>query len=95
VTTVSRRAGVVILYGGWLLLFNPDRLAPNAPLTAWKKLDEYDTAYRCEKERRAAVVAALAEQHERKRPDPPLLPGDAEMRYRCERVERVRPPSGR
>jgi hypothetical protein len=94
-TPMSRRAGAVILYGGWLLLFNTDRLAPNAPLATWKKLDEYDTAYRCEQERRAAVVTALAEQRAKKRAEPPMLPGDADLRYRCERIERIAPPPRR
>ena len=86
---LTHPARAAILYGGWLLLFNPDRLAPRAPLTSWKKLDEYDTAYRCEQERRAAVVAALADQTKKKRDEPPMLPGETELRYRCERVERV------
>jgi len=89
---MGRRASAMILYGGWLLLMNPDRLAPNAPLATWRKVDEYDTAYRCEQERRAAVLAALADQREKKRAESPASRGDTELRYRCERVERLGPP---
>ena len=92
---MNRGAGALILYGGWLLLFNAERFAPNAPLAAWKRVEEYDTAYRCEQGRRAAVLAALAEQREKSRSAPPMLPGDADRRYRCERVERLDPPAGR
>ena len=88
---MTRHARAAILYGGWLLLFNPDRLAPHAPLATWEKLDEFDTAYRCEQERRTAVVRALADQA-KKKPDAPLmLPAEAELRHRCERVEHVTP----
>src|SRR2546422_11046006 len=41
---IGRQAGAVILYGGWLLLQNPDARL-DAPLSVWKKLHEYDTSY--------------------------------------------------
>ncbi len=45
---MRRQAGALILYGGWLLVFNPDANRPDAPLSSWKKRGEYDTGYLCE-----------------------------------------------
>ncbi len=79
----------VLLYGGWLLLFNPDPSRPNAPLSSWKKVKEFDTAYLCEQRRNEEVTGVLAKAPKRDRREAPKTPADAEMRYRCERVERV------
>src|SRR5436309_14607178 len=87
---MRRQAGALILYGGWLLLFNPEANRPDAPLSSWKKRGEYDTGYLCEQARSKSVADLLREQ--RQRPDTPRLrPAAAELRYRCERAERFVP----
>ena len=87
---MRRQAGALILYGGWLLLFNPDAPRPDAPLGRWKKKSEHDSAYLCERARNKAVDDLLRDQ--RQSPDTPRLrPAAAELRYRCERVERFEP----
>ena len=83
---IGRQAGAVILYGGWLLLHNPDARL-DAPLSVWKKLHEYDTSYLCEQGRGKSVADLLHDQRE-KRDGPQLTPVQAQLRYRCERVER-------
>src|SRR5437763_297166 len=91
---MRRQAGALILYGGWLLLFNPEANRPDAPLSSWKKRGEYDTGYLCEQARSKSVADLLRDQ--RQNPDGPRLrPAAAELRYRCERAERFEPLQGR
>ena len=91
---MRRQAGALILYGGWLLLFNPEAQRPDAPLSRWQKLREYDTGYLCEQARSKSVADLLRDQ--RQNPDSPRLrPAAAELRYRCERAERFEPLQGR
>ena len=85
---INRQAGAIILYGGWLLLFNPQANRPDAPISQWKKQGTYDTPYLCDRARSQAVadlVREAREQHANQRP------ADVELRLRCERVERVAP----
>ena len=83
---MTRHASALILSGGWLLLSNPEAHRPNAPLARWEKVGEYDTAYLCEQARSKSVSDLVHEQ--RKDPKAPrLAPGDAQLRYRCDRVE--------
>src|SRR5205807_2600953 len=56
---MRRQAGALILYGGWLLLFNPEANRPDAPLSSWKKRGEYDTGYLCEQARSKSVADLL------------------------------------
>jgi len=87
---MRRQAGALILYGGWLLLFNPEANRPDAPLSSWKKRGEYDTGYLCEQARSKSVADLLRDL--RQSPDTPRLrPAAAELRYRCERAERFEP----
>ena len=83
---MRRQAGALILYGGWLLLFNPEAHRPDAPLARWKKMGEYDTGYLCQQARSKSVADLLRDQ--RQSPDGPGLSPPAELRYRCERTER-------
>ena len=84
---MRRQAGALILYGGWLLLFNPDAHRPDAPLGRWKKKSEHDSSYLCERARNKAVDDLLRDQQ--KSPDGQRLgPVAAAVRYRCERAER-------
>ena len=83
-----RPLAAIVLYGGWLLLFNPDRQRPNASLHDWKRVHEYDTAYLCDQGRREKMRSDL-EKEARKPSQPPVSPTDLELRYRCERVEHV------
>jgi len=85
----------MILYAGWLLLTNPAPQRLDAPLASWKKVHEYDTAYRCEQERHTQVTAALEKDAKVKPPGRRMGPGEAELRYRCERSEHVAPPGKR
>jgi hypothetical protein len=92
---IDRRAAM-ILYGGWLLLFNPHDHQPTAPLSSWEKVDDYDTGYLCEQGRREEIADKLEKEAKKKPSDGPrMTPTDAELRYRCERVERFEPPKSR
>jgi hypothetical protein len=82
---IDRRVVGIVLYGGWLLLFNPEHDRPMAPLSAWKKVDDYDTAYECQQKLRDKVVEAEEERNPKKR----LPPNEAALRYRCARREEV------
>jgi hypothetical protein len=82
---IDRRVVGIVLYGGWLLLFNPAHDRPMAPLSAWKKVDDYETAYECQQGLREKVVEADQERNPKKR----LSPTDAALRYRCARREEV------
>jgi hypothetical protein len=92
---VSRHTGAMILYGGWLLLSNPAPQRLDAPLTAWKKVEEYDTPYLCEQQRHARVAEALAKDAKAKPTARRMAPGEAELRWRCERAEHLAPPGTR
>jgi len=83
---INRRAAAVVLYGGWLLLFNPKQNQPTAPLASWERVDDFDTGYLCEQARHEAVLAAGKKDDDKEKPK---TPADAETRYRCERRERV------
>ena len=87
---IDRRAAV-ILYGGWLLLFNPHEHQPSAPLSSWEKVDDYDTGYLCEQGRREEIADALEKEAKKKPSEVRMTPTDAELRYRCEREERFAP----
>jgi hypothetical protein len=89
---INRHAGAIVLYGGWLLLFNPQADRPDAPLSLWKKKGGYDTPYLCDRARSQAV-ADLAREAREKHAN--LRPADVELRFRCERVERVGPAQRR
>ncbi len=83
---MMRHASAVLLSGGWLLLSNPDARHPNTPLARWEKVGTYDTAYECEQARNKSVTDLVRER--RKDHDAPRLgPGEAQLRYRCDRVE--------
>ena len=85
---MRRQAGALVLYGGWLLLFNPEAHRPDAPLGRWKKVGEYDSSYLCQQARGKSVLGLLYDQQ--KSPGgPSVAPGTADLRYRCERTERV------
>ena len=75
----------MVLYGGWLLLFNPNDHQPSAPLSAWEKVGDHDTAYECEQERREEVKEAL--EKDAKKRGVHMTETDAQLRYRCERAE--------
>ena len=88
----NRPLAAMVLFGGWLLLFNPAGQRVDAPLSSWKKVDDYGTAYVCNQKRREKMQAAL----EKEAKEPPtaarMTPAELELRYRCERVERVPKP---
>jgi hypothetical protein len=83
----------VILLGGWMLLFNRTPELPNPPLSSWKKVHEYDTAWLCEEKRREK--AGELAQDDAKKPGQSSTVLGPLLRYRCERTERVRPPAPR
>jgi len=83
---INRRASAIVLYGGWLLLFNPEAHRPDASISQWKKKGEYDTPYLCDQARSKAVADLAREAREK---NANLRPADVELRFRCERVERV------
>lgn len=83
---MRRPFAAVVLYGGWLLLTNPDPQRPDTPLGEWKTVDDYDTAYECEAKRRAEMKDAADDEAKKGRAAPPAV---LELRYRCERRERV------
>jgi hypothetical protein len=92
---MDQRTTAVVLYGGWLLLFNPPPQPQNAPLSAWKKIGEHDTAYLCDQKRHTEAAAAFAKQAKEKPAGHRLTTGELELRYRCERAEHVSPPRER
>ncbi len=75
--------GPILLFGGWLLMQNPDARNPSAPLSTWKEVRSYDTAYLCEQGRHKEAVSA-AEQDRAK------SPSTLELSYRCVREEQVK-----
>ena len=84
---IHRPLGAIVLYGGWLLLQNPREQQLGAPLSRWKKVHEYDTAYDCQRKRHEEVQQAL--DRDAKRHGSGLSPSETELRYRCERAEHV------
>jgi hypothetical protein len=86
----GHRAATILLGGGWLLLFNPDAKAPNAPLSSWKEVGDFETAPLCQQ----GLVKAVLEYSE-KHADGTVPKSDTlqpiALRYRCARVEQVRP----
>ena len=73
-----------------MLLFNRTPELANPPLSSWKKVHEYDTAWLCEEGRREK--ASEQAQDDAKKPgQSPTVLGPL-LRYRCERSEVVRPP---
>jgi len=87
--TRHRPLAAIVLYGGWLLLFNPDAQHPDAPLRSWKRKGEFDTAYLCDQKKREKIRQTLAKQTGGRPEDAPITGGGLELRYRCERVEHV------
>ena len=83
-----RPLAAIVLYGGWLLLFNPDAQHPDAPLRSWKRKGEFDTAYLCDQRKQEKIRETVAKETA-KPTDTPITSGELEMRYRCERVEHV------
>jgi hypothetical protein len=88
---IHRPLGAIVLYGGWLLLTNPREQQLDAPLSRWKKVHEYDTAYDCQQKRHEQVEAALEKDAKHAAPGRQMTPSETELRYRCERVEHVPP----
>ena len=84
-----RPLAAIVLYGGWLLLFNPDAQHPDAPLRSWKHKGEFDTAYQCNQRKQDKIRETLAKERSGKPTDPPITGGELESSYRCERVEHV------
>ena len=83
-----------------MLLWNPEREAPNTARADWEKVRKYDTAWLCEEGRREEAAELAQEEAEeareaaKKRHGPAAAesPGDAGgngnlsalLRYRCE-----------
>jgi len=88
---IHRPLGAVVLYGGWLLLMNPREQQLGAPLSRWKKVHEYDTAYACQQKRQEQVRAALDKDAKKTGSGSRMTPSETELRYRCERAEHVPP----
>ena len=86
---MTRHACAVILLGGWVLLFNPDEGKPNAPISGWKKVREYETAWLCEQGRRKEVASLGERAAKEGARHGSMTLGAGEFRYRCERGERV------
>jgi hypothetical protein len=82
-----RSGGAVILLGGWTLLFNRTPELANPPLSIWKKVREYDTAWLCEEGRRKEAND-LAQKAAAKPGQSSTVLGPL-LRYRCERSERL------
>jgi len=78
----------VILLGGWMLLFNRTPELANPPLSSWKKVHEYDTAWLCEEGRREKA-GELAQEDAKKPGQSSTVLGPL-LRYRCERSEQLR-----
>ena len=78
----------MILLGGWALLFNQTPNLPDPPLSAWKKVREYDTAWLCEEGRRTEAND-LAQEAAKKSGQAAAALGPL-LRYRCERSDRLR-----
>src|SRR5262249_32928940 len=87
---MHRPLRAIVLYGGWLLLTNPREQQLGAPLSQWKKVHEYDTAYDCQRKREEEVQTAL-HKDEKKGAGAQTTPSEIELRYRCERVEHIPP----
>jgi hypothetical protein len=85
---------VVLLGGGWLLLFNADGKAPNAPLSAWKEVGSFETTSLCQQARLKEVLTRSKQEASGGVPKSNSLQPIA-LRYRCARVEEVRPPKPR
>jgi len=88
-----RGGGAVILLGGWMLLFNRTPELANPPLSSWKKVREYDTAWLCEEGRRTEANDLAQEAADKPGQSSTVL--GPLLRYRCERSERVRPAAAR
>lgn len=82
---MTRHLTAVLLAGGWILLFNPQPGRPTASISGWEEVDDYDTSYDCERGRREEIREFAEREH--------LAPARVELRYRCERTERVHPPA--
>ena len=82
-----RSGGAVILLGAWTLLFNRTPELANPPLSTWKKVREYDTAWLCEEGRRKEAND-LAQEAAAKPGQSSTVLGPL-LRYRCERSERL------
>src|SRR5262249_48150107 len=78
----------MVLFGAWLLLFNPESNAPHASMESWERVRKYDTAWLCEEGRRAEA-ARLSERtaKEHKQQGSDMLA--ATLRYRCEYTDRT------
>jgi hypothetical protein len=90
---MHRPLGAIILYGGWLLLFNPDPNRPDAPLATWKRVKEFDTNYSCQQKRNEEVADLLAKASKNagkgKKDKSVVTPSQANLRYVCQRAEQV------
>ena len=78
----------MLLLGGWILLLLPEPGTPSAPTASWKKVREYDTAWRCEEGRREKAAELTKDTAEEQRASGSGTL-DAMLRYRCERTERL------
>jgi hypothetical protein len=87
---IERRAVAIVLYGGWLLLSNPDPGRPQLSLGQWKKVGDYDTGYECEQHRKEEVHKAQEKDAKAKSPTH-LTALDTDFTFRCARVEQVAP----
>jgi hypothetical protein len=91
-----RRCGAAILLGGgWLLMFNKDPNAPNAPLSKWKEMDSFDTIANCQQGLLEATLDLSKEQSHGEVPKSDTLQ-PLSLRFRCERrevIEGLKPKS--
>jgi hypothetical protein len=76
-----------------MLLFNRTPEVANPPLSTWKKVHEYDTAWLCEEGRREK--AGELAQEAAKKPGQSSTALGPLLRYRCERSERLQPARNR
>jgi hypothetical protein len=86
----GHRGAAILLGGGWLLLFNEDPKAPNAPLSAWEEVGSFESPYMCEQGRVKAVLEYSKRHAGGGVPHSSTLQPIA-LRYRCARVEQARP----
>lgn len=71
-----------------MLLFNRTPELANPPLTSWKKVRAYDTAWLCEEGRRDEARDLARDDSKNGPPESATALGPL-LRYRCERSERV------
>jgi hypothetical protein len=86
----GHRGAAILLGGAWILLFNGDPKAPNAPLSAWDEVDDFDTMQMCQQGLLQKVLELSAKESKGVVRKSDTLKYDA-LRYRCVHADTLKP----